>query len=353
MALEILWQQRHLRELGRAGDADELRRLAVRRRGQHLRAPQSLVVAEQAAHVGGHRLLRRGLRSEHVPVELGRPPHRLARVRDDEVEPLARRAQMRAEGLDARRVPQVEPEDLEPVAPLLEVRLGRVARRRVARKARRHDQLRAGAEQLDPGLVADLDAAAREQRDPSAQVGRLRALAEVERRARGAELVVERVDVLVALLADVAMLRLDDLAELRLVDVDLLELARDEHIRRREDGLRPMDADAGLGEHVLVAVGPRRLLFAPHDLVEATPLDDVRVVHVTGGREQPRALLERQPLEQAAVGDDLLEHVRRRLQALGNAVLLGRVHGVRVASATLWEGPSRQSSEGSTAWTPP
>ena len=101
--------------------------------------------------------------------------------------------QVLAERLDARRVAQVEAEDLEAVAPVREVRLLRVAGRRVAREARRHDQLRAGAQQLDPGLVADLHAAAGEQRDAAAQVGRLGALREVEVAAGGAELVVERV----------------------------------------------------------------------------------------------------------------------------------------------------------------
>ena len=82
-----------------------------------------------------------------------------------------------AERLDARRVPQVEPEDLEPVAPVVEVRLARVPGRGVAREARRDDQLRARAQQLDPGLVADLHAPAGEQRDAAAQIGGLGALA--------------------------------------------------------------------------------------------------------------------------------------------------------------------------------
>ncbi len=280
-----------------------------------------------------HRLLRSRFRLEHVAVELGRPPHRLARVVDDEVEPVAGRAEVSAERLDARRVPEVEPEDLEAVAPVLEVGLRRVARGRVAREARRHDQPGAGPEQLDPGLIADLHAAAREQSDPPAQVRGLRALAEVEGRTGRAELVVEGVDVLVALLADVAVLRLDDLAELGLVDVDLLELLRDVDVRRREHGLGPVDADARLRQHALVAVGPCRLLLAAHDLVEPPPLDDVGVVHVARGREQPGPLLEGQLLEQAAVGDDLLERVGDGLQARGDAVLLTLGHPRRVAPA--------------------
>ena len=124
-----------------------------------------------------HRVGRRGLALQHVPVELGRPAHGLAGVVDDEVEPLPRREQVRAERLDARRVAQVEPEDLEPVAPDVEVGLARVPGRGVAREAGRDDQLRARAQQLDAGLVADLHAAAGEQRDAARQVGRLGPLA--------------------------------------------------------------------------------------------------------------------------------------------------------------------------------
>ena len=159
-----------------------------------------------------------------MAIELGRPAHGLARVVDDEVEAVARLVQVLAEGLDARRVPQVEPEDLEAIAPLREVRLLRVARGRVAREAGRHDQLGARTQQLDAGLVADLHAPARQQGHAAREVGGLAALAIVEVAALRAQLVVERMDLDVAALAHVAVLRLDDLAEARIVlDLDLLE----------------------------------------------------------------------------------------------------------------------------------
>ena len=137
-------------------------------------------------------------------VEVGRTPHGLAGVVDDEVEAIARGQQLAAERLDARRVAQVESEDLEAIAPLGEVRLLRVARRGVAREARRDDELRAGAQQLEAGLIADLHAPAGEQRDAAAQVGELGALGEVDLRARRAQLIVEVMD-RVVLLADVAV----------------------------------------------------------------------------------------------------------------------------------------------------
>ena len=105
-----------------------------------------------------------------------------------------RRHQLAAERLDARRVAQVEAEDLEAIAPLVEVRLARVAHRRIAREARGDDDVGAAAQQLEAGLVADLDAPAGEQRDPAAQIGELGALGEVERRAGRAQLIVEVVD---------------------------------------------------------------------------------------------------------------------------------------------------------------
>ena len=143
-----------------------------------------------------------------------------------------------AEALDARRVAQIEAVDLEPVGPLREVALARVALRRVAREAGRDDQLRAGAQELEAGLIADLDPAAGEQGHPPAQVGRFGALAEVELGAFGTELVVEVVDVAVVLLADVAVLRLEERAH-RLVEA-LLGRRRGVPIlvRRDESGRR-------------------------------------------------------------------------------------------------------------------
>ena len=88
-------------------------------------AAQPLVLAEQAPYVRPACRATRRLALDHVAIELRRPPHGLAGVVDDEVEPLARRAQVLAERLDARRVAQIEPEDLEPVAPDVEVGLPR------------------------------------------------------------------------------------------------------------------------------------------------------------------------------------------------------------------------------------
>jgi hypothetical protein len=54
-------------------------------------------------------------------------PDGLTGVVDDEIEPISRRQQVVAERLDARRVPEIQAEQLEPVAPDLEVGLARIA----------------------------------------------------------------------------------------------------------------------------------------------------------------------------------------------------------------------------------
>src|SRR3989338_4678597 len=91
-----------------------------------------------------------------MPVELRRPAHRLAGVVDDEVEPGMGREELPAERLDAGRMAQVEPENLETIAPCAEIRPPRIARGRIAREPRGDDELRARAQQLEAGLVADL-----------------------------------------------------------------------------------------------------------------------------------------------------------------------------------------------------
>ena len=97
-----------------------------------------------------------------------------------------------AERLHARRVAQVEPEDLEPVPPLGEVRLPRRSASAESRGKRVVTIRCAPARSsLMPGLIADLHPPAGEQRHPAAQVGQLGALGEVELGARRAELIVE------------------------------------------------------------------------------------------------------------------------------------------------------------------
>src|SRR3546814_5441589 len=82
--------------------------------------------------------------------------HGLAGVVDDEVLARARGQQLRAESLDAGRVPQVQAEHFQAVAPVAEVGFGGVARSGVARDASGDDQFGAGAERLQAGLVAGL-----------------------------------------------------------------------------------------------------------------------------------------------------------------------------------------------------
>ena len=213
----------------------------------------------------GHPLQRGGLPFHHVRVKCRRPAHGLARVVDDEIEAAPGLQHLAAERLDTRRVPQVEPEDFETIAPLAKVGLARVSRCRVSGKTGRDDEVRARPKQLETGLVADLHAPARYQRHPAAKIGELGALGKIQLRAGRAHLVVEMMDLRVPLLADVAVFKFLDIGpavrrrslvvrELGrdprkgfVLDVLLLEAFRRKDVRRVKNRFLPERADARFG----------------------------------------------------------------------------------------------------------
>ena len=88
-------------------------------------AGSAVAFAEEPAGVRRHVAERRPFGRHHVRVELRRTADGLAGVVDDEVEAFTRGDEVAAERLDARRVAQVESDDLQPVPPLAEVRLSR------------------------------------------------------------------------------------------------------------------------------------------------------------------------------------------------------------------------------------
>ena len=236
--------------------------------------------------------------------------------------------QLVAERLDARRVAQIEAENFQPIAPVVEIRFLRVTRRRVARKARRHDQARARAQQLDAGLIADLDASAGQQRDASAQIRRLGALGEIELRARRAQLVVEMMDRRILLLADIAMLRLGRFAELGfVVAVDirgavLHETFRRKNIRRREHRTPAQFADAGCMQHRFLFRDLRGTALARLRLALAPPLHRVGVIELPDGRMEALAILGRQTIEQRVIGRDAFEQRGGVADFVGERVFL-------------------------------
>ena len=73
------------------------------------------------------------------------------------LEPVQGRIEMARERIDARRVAQVEAVDIQSMGPVSVVGFGGVARRRIAGEPRRDDDVSTAAQQLDAGLVTDLD----------------------------------------------------------------------------------------------------------------------------------------------------------------------------------------------------
>ena len=133
------------------------------------------------------------------------------------------------------------------------------------------------------------------------------------------------------------MLRLDHLAKLRLAgDVRLLEAVGWEHVRRREHRPLAENANAGVGEHRLVAFGLLGLLTATHGLAPLPALHEVRVVDPAGSRKEPRALLDGKGAEEATVGRDGLERLGRLFEPFCGLIC----HGARVAARRSIKGMS-------------
>ena len=321
---EFLRQQRHLRKFrrmrqprhGRDGLAQQRRLRAGFR--ENVISAQAFVGAEQFLRVRRQIRDRPRLAFHHVLVKIRRPAHGLAGVIDDEIQPVARREQMPAERLHAGRVPQVQSENLQPVAPFRKIRFRRVAPGRVAREARGHDQLCARPQQLDARLIADLHPSAGEQRHAPAQVRRLRALAIVQRRALGAELVVKMMDGGVILLADVAVLRLDHFAELRVIRHFLLrEIRRRQDVRRGEDRLAAQRADAGLIQHGLVALGLLGLALAHAGLHQPAARIHIRTENIPRGLDEARLFFDGELRQQAAIVGGLFQQFGGGFQPRG------------------------------------
>ena len=89
-------------------------------------APQPLIGPQQAGDRLGQDPQGSGLPGHHMLVKLGRPPHRLACVVDDEIQPVPGLEQVLAECLHTGSVPEIQPENLQTIPPLLKIRLLRI-----------------------------------------------------------------------------------------------------------------------------------------------------------------------------------------------------------------------------------
>jgi hypothetical protein len=230
-----------------------------------------------------------------VPIKIRRAPHGLAGVVDDEIQARVSGQDMLAESFHARRMAQIQPKDLEPIAPILEILFRGIACRRIPRETRGHDQARPRPQQFDPGLITDLDTAARQERHPAAQIGQLGAFTKIQLRANRTELIIEVMNNGIVLLADVTVLRLDHLSKRRIVGHLLrFEVGRRRRIRRDEGFFPAQLPDARFLQNILIPFQLLRLAPPHPRLDQAPPLAHVRTINVAGGLQQTRAFLHRQ-----------------------------------------------------------
>ena len=134
----------------------------------------------------------------------GRPAHGLRRVVDQDVERAGRDHRV-GQRVDLGRVAQVDADDAQPVQPVGAVVHGGEPAHRVVREPGGDRRVRAVAQQAQRDVHADLRPSAGEQRPAAGEVGAGVAPLVALLRAGRAELVIERVDVLVEVLADVAV----------------------------------------------------------------------------------------------------------------------------------------------------
>src|SRR3974390_3719270 len=111
---------------------------------KHIVAAQSLVGAQQSPAFLREILQRSGFAGHHVLIEFRWTADGLAGVVDNEIEAGLRSQHVPAERLDARRMAQVEAEDFEAMAPILEIRLPGVAGGGISWKAGGNDKFRSG-----------------------------------------------------------------------------------------------------------------------------------------------------------------------------------------------------------------
>ena len=263
-------------------------------------AAQPLVGPQQRLHVGGQVAQRRLLKLEHVPVKIRRPPHSLAGIVDNKVEPRARGQKVLAKRFDAGRMPQIQAKHLEPVAPIGKIGLLRIALGSIAGKAGRHNQVRTGPQQFDARLIANLYPTTCEQCHPPAQIGGLAALVPVQLGTGRAQLVIKGVNRRVLLLTHVTMLQVGGLSRrLGLAVVDRVEkrLRGRKHVGRDKHGLTAQGANSGVGAQILVALHLVELALATADLVRLPALVKIGAKHVAGGGLQARALVDTQPAQ--------------------------------------------------------
>ena len=179
------------------------RRCSAEAAGQRVRVRVADVAERDHARAASPAAAAPTRRRPAAAYAAGRPAHRLRRVVDQDVQrPCGGDRVGQRDHLG--RIAQVDADHAQPVQPVGAVRHGGEPAHGVVREAGGDRGVGAVAQQPQRDVHADLGPSAGEQRAAPGQVGARVALGPVERGARRAELVVERVDHGVAVLADVA-----------------------------------------------------------------------------------------------------------------------------------------------------
>src|SRR5882672_11088464 len=257
-------------------------------------ATKSLVSAQQSAGLLRQAVQRTSLARHHMLIKIRGTSHRLTGIVDNKIKPLTGLEQMPAKSFYARGVAQIEPEDFESIAPFVKIRLAGVTGSRVSREARSNNELRAGPQKFDTGLVANLDPPAGEERNPPTQVSQLRSFLEIQGGASRAELVIEMMNGRVVLFADVTILRINHFTKGFVpLNLLLLECFGRNNVRCSKHRPFPQLADPGFREHSLIALYPFGFLQALCGSEKEAALQRIGAVNLATGLEQTNPVFDR------------------------------------------------------------
>ncbi len=269
------------------------------------------------------RRARRRFPFEQMSEKAGRPAHGLAGVVEEVIESRQPSDQEPREQLDARGVAQVETMDLQSVAKIGVIGFGRIPVGGVDGKARRHDDVRAGAQQLQGRLESNFDAGAGDHGPAAAQIRGLLTLGVVEVPALGAHRVVVAVQPGIRLLADVADPLLGERGTGRVLR--LVAGFRPLQPQRREGGRAALNPLARLLDDPAVLRPCGGSLGPPESLGHARHIVPFGLRDQAGEHQELAAPLRRDRGEVRAIRLDRPQHLEARGQIVVGEHRTGRI----------------------------
>ncbi len=235
-------------------------------------------------------------------IKLGGTPDCLSRIVNENVEPVFGFLNMPRKNFHARRVAEIHPKDLKPVAPAREILLLRIAERCVRGKPRKGDHPGSSAEHHERCLVPDLHAGAGDECGLSVEIRRLKPFGIIELCAFRTERIVKEMEPGKFGLADIAVA-----GRVQFHDV-VWDFRRGEHTGCREYGCFPGAPDAGGSPSRALYPGVCGSHLLPNGLASFFERLPVRTGKKSGHMQKLYAFGFRKPRKGIGIGYQIMEY---------------------------------------------